>query len=153
VPFRIGREVGSARDLTAPEIKAILRRENELRLSSEIQDLFRNASNEPDGWIGVVEELQRRTARQFGLSEKVGLAAMRGAEDLLPGDLEVREISLYRKFNRWMDGALRVGDAPPDVPLYKFGGDLRRDPVATTLHAALPSLRAGPLVLFAGSYS
>jgi len=138
--------------LSASEIKAILKRENELRLSPEVQNLFREASSKPDGWIGVVEDLQRRIAHEFGLSEKVGLAVMRGAEELLPGDLEVKEISLYRKYNRWKDGSLQVGDAPPNVALYHIWKESVHEPVLTNLHAALLSGQR-PLVLFAGSYT
>eukprot|EP01050_Picozoa_sp_SAG11_P040465 SAG11_NODE_17605_length_513_cov_2.094203_1_plen_80_part_01 len=58
-PFGLGRVVSAATELSAAEIKAILRRENELRLSPETQRQFRAASGAPDGWLGVVEALQR----------------------------------------------------------------------------------------------
>mmetsp|Transcript_12514 Transcript_12514/g.18727 ORF Transcript_12514/g.18727 Transcript_12514/m.18727 type:complete len:82 (+) Transcript_12514:584-829(+) len=53
---------------------------------------------------------------------------MREAESLLPYDMDsIREISLYRKYNRCVDGNLKVGDIPPDVRLYTCletgGGD------------------------------
>ena len=140
-----GRHVGSASDLSADEIKTILRRENELRLCEETQILFKRASVRPAGWISVVEELQRRVCREFGLDEDVGLAAMRGANLLLPGDGEVDEISLYRKYNRLRDGPLGVGDVPRDVTVHRLDGEEVR------LRALIQGPR--PLVIFGGSYT
>jgi len=140
-----GRHVGSASDLSADEIKTILRRENELRLCEETQILFKRASVQPAGWISVVEELQRRVCREFGLDEDVGLKAMRGANLLLPRDGEVDEISLYRKYNRFRDGPLGVGDVPPDVTVHRLDGE------KVSLRALIQGPR--PLVMFSGSYT
>jgi hypothetical protein len=60
-----GRVITAAEDLRREEIKAILRRENELRLSSETQRRFKMVSVKPDGWIGVVEQLQRQVMEMF----------------------------------------------------------------------------------------
>jgi len=124
----------------------MLRRENELRLCDETQAAFRQQRDSPEGWLGVVEGLQRRVAAEFGLTEAVGLDAMRCAESLLPGDEEVIEISLYRKFNRCKDGALAVGMSAPDAALY----DLAGEPVALT---TLMARDERPLCVFAGSYT
>jgi len=140
-----GRHVGSASDLSAEEIKTILWRENELRLCKETQILFKRASVQPAGWISVVEELQRRVCREFGLDEDVGLKAMRGANLLLPRDGEVDEISLYRKYNRFRDGPLGVGDVPPDVTVHRLDGE------KVSLRALIQGPR--PLVMFSGSYT
>jgi len=56
--------------LSKEEILAILRRENELRLAPETQQRFKDASHKPDGWITVVEELQREVAKNFGYLNK-----------------------------------------------------------------------------------
>ena len=165
----------SAAELTAETIKAILRRENELRLAPQTQARFKAISHRPDGWLDVVESLQRQVAAEFGLSEKVGLDAMRCAETLLPGDTEVRDISLYRKYNRCVDGPLRMGDAPPDANLVQVSGVHGPDDMCgkrTTLHSILRDRRSWssvlgpraadtasamqplrPLVLLAGSYT
>jgi hypothetical protein len=130
----------------SPEvIKAILRRENDLRLSEETLANFSCCST-PDGWLDVVDKLQRRIASEFGLSEQVGLDAMRLADKLLPDDPEVTEISLYRKYNRCRDGDLREGDHAPDVPLH-----LVADGKRTALHSLLNECT--PLVVFVGSYT
>lgn len=70
---------------------------------------------------------------------------MRGAEQLLPGDEEVREISLYRKYNRCRDGPLQVGDLAPNPELRGLEGE------ALQLHDLLQDERR--LVVFASSYS
>ena len=112
-----GRPIRAAAELRPDELKAILKRENDLRLCDETQRRFKLASVRPDGWLQVVEQLQRQVAAEFGLSEAVGLAAMRHATQLLPDDPEVIELSLYRKFNRCVDGNLDTGDCAPDAAL------------------------------------
>ena len=93
--------------MSKEEILAILRRENELRLAPETQQRFKDASHKPDGWITVVEELQREVAEEFRLPQQVAFKVMREAESLLPYDMDsIREISLYRKYNRCVDGNL-----------------------------------------------
>ena len=60
-------------------------------MSVEIRQQLELVKEDPSGWLSVMERLQRLVAREFGLSEAVGLLAMRRAEDLLPGDSEVSE--------------------------------------------------------------
>mmetsp|Transcript_7346 Transcript_7346/g.12976 ORF Transcript_7346/g.12976 Transcript_7346/m.12976 type:complete len:127 (-) Transcript_7346:701-1081(-) len=126
----------------------MLRRENELRLAPETQAEFRAAGMKsgPSAWLGVVEVLQRRVAAEFGLAESVGLDALRLAEVLCPGDPEIKEISLYRKYNRCRDGAVSVGDAPGDAPLIRVA-----DASSARLHDLLHTKQ--PTVLFVGSYT
>jgi hypothetical protein len=135
----------------------------QLRLSQEMQHAFRAArtaaGGRGDGWLDVVELLQRRVAADFGLPEVVGLDAMRRAEALLPGDAEVVKLSLYRKYNRCIDGPMQAGDAAPDADLLALGGA-----APTTLHALLRDRapwRPGtegpagsrPLAVLVGSYT
>lgn len=94
----------------------------------------------------VMERLQRQVAKEFGLAEEVGLQVMRQAEELLPGDSEVREISLYRKFNRCRDGSLTVGDSAPNAPLYDLEGSILK------LHDLVQGI-GQKLVIFSGSYT
>jgi len=126
-------------------------RENELRLSDEIRLQLRDPAvrAEPAGWLAVMEVLQRRVCREFGLSEEVGLEAMRCADSLLPNDPEVKEISLYRKYNRCVDGPVVPGDAMPCAALHPLG-DLH---CTVPLHELLDQCQTDRLVLVAGSYS
>ena len=82
------------------------------------------------------------------LLSQVGLDAMRCAESLLPDDPEVIEISLYRKYNRCMNGPLNERDVAPNPTLHDF-------PAANNvyLHDVLTQSSKQRVVMFAGSYS
>jgi hypothetical protein len=103
---------------------------------------------ESDGWLCVVEDLQRRIAAEFGVSEQVGLDATRLAESLLPGDNEVVEISHYRKYNRCIYGTLCVGDSP-NPPLIDLNAS--HGCGVTMLHNLIHNDQ--PCVLLVGSYT
>ena len=146
----------------------MLKFEDELRLSKETQNEFRGWRLEGKGEQGmsvVVEDIQRRVAREFGLSEEVGMEALRCAETLLGPEHreEVIKLSLYRRHNRCVDGSLKVGNLAPLHPLLH--------PVSLAAQALTASLRADmcappvvcigdfltpgspPLVLVCGSYT
>lgn len=129
----------------------MLKRENDLRLSPGTRDRLLEPSvrNKPHGWLAVMDELQRQVAREFGLSEDVGITALRCAERLLLGDAEVREISLYRKYNRCVDGSLHEGDVAPNAILHDSGAETTR----TSLYDFLENSSKDRVVVFAGSYS
>jgi len=116
-------------------------------LSAEVREQLQQVRHTADGWLGVMERLQRRVAAEFGLEESVGLEVMRCAEQLLPGDREVREISLYRKYNRCVDGQLRVGDLVPDAELHQLDGS------TVSLLQLLCESSKPCMVVFGGSYS
>ena len=92
--------------------------------------------------------LQRRVAAEFGLPEEIGLLIMREANSLLPGDDEVNQISLYRKFNRCTDGTLSVRDAAPNVLIHEL-----HTGEGVLFHDILALSNKGLMVMFAGSYS
>ncbi len=147
---------------------AILTRENELRLSQCTQQKFKNVSDKPDGWLSVVEELQYQVAREFNLPYNVALKVMRDAESLVQSNKgmsalaqqKIKQVSLYRKYNRCVDSPLQVGDVPPNVSLVR-GGNTSSDMVK--LHSILEESCSDrtnlnpkhplPLVIFAGSYT
>ncbi len=146
----------------------MLRREDELRLCAATQAQFkayRLAGRGEEGMGAVVAAVQRQVCAEFGVAEAVGVAVLQCAEALLPGDAEVIQLSLYRRHNRCVDGALRVGDAAPDVGLVAvspsavtLAHDLAVERTEGTggrgevgLHALLS--RGRPLVVVAGSYT
>jgi len=104
--------------------------------------------SQPDGWLSVMDALQRQVAREFGLQENVGLQALRHAEALLPGDDEVVEISLYRKYNRCWDGLLQVGDLSPNPLCHQLDSHS-----SVPLHDLLAGIPQAQVVLLAGSLS
>ena len=68
--------LGASR-LSSEKILQILRHENNLRLSGETRAQFAAVREQPDGWLGVVELLQRQAARDCGVSEPIGLSGRR----------------------------------------------------------------------------
>lgn len=136
-------------DLDASVVEAMLQREEALRLCAETQAAFGAVRAETDGVFRVVEALQRRVAREFGLAEKDGLVALRCAEGWV-GKERAQELSLYRRHNRCVDGPLAVGGAAPlgavpRLPSLDIG--------APALDLATACSPGGPLVLVAGSHS
>ena len=120
-PRPLGRPVASAWELAPHELKAMLAREDELRLSPETRAAFaqyRREGRGEEGMSAVVDDVQRTVAREFGLSDDVGFEALRCAHALLPGDPEVTALSLYRRHNRCVDGVLAAGHAAPDVAIW-----------------------------------
>ena len=103
-------------------LKAMLLRENELRLSLTIQNRYREKGY--DFYFEITESLQKQVAKEFALDEVTGMNYLQCAESLVAHNAawlqEVREISLYRKYNRCHDGNLKVGDVAPLLasPLY-----------------------------------
>ena len=103
----------------------------------------------------VTDQLQRRLLRDAGvqpLQEADALRALRAATYTFPA---LASIPLYRHYQRARASDLRVGDAPPDVPM------LTADGAPTTLLAGAAAARAPrdgraaplPLLLAAGSVS
>lgn len=97
----------------------MLRREDELRLSFENQQLYKRGGYA--GYVKVTEDIQQQVAAEFNLSQEVGVMVLQCAESLVPpeegqeGLNLVIEASLYRRFNRMRDGNLQIGDAAPDL--------------------------------------
>lgn len=129
----------------------MLRREEALRLCDETQAALRAVRAQPNRVFEVIEELQRRVAREFGVPEVQGLRALRCAEDWI-GEERAKELSFYRRHReRCADGPLRVGDTAPLAavpPLPRVRAGLGG---AALQLASLGAAR--PLVLVAGSHS
>ena len=127
-------------------LKRMLVRENELRLSDEYQQRYREAestSSDSTSWLEVTDELQRAVVREFNLDDDMedALLCLRCATQIYP---DLKGIPLYVLFNRAREGDLQVGDAAPDVPVVQLDGEEGR------LFDGLPST---PTVLISGSYS
>jgi len=149
---------------------AMLKHENDLRLSEEIQEVYRKCGTAGwQSWLDLTCALQDRVAKEFGFQEKFGVMLVRCAESLVRDDparvARVREISLYRKYNRVMDGDLVEGDYMPPLPnpLYKWtkgtgtgNSSTGVDTIAgsqVTLDDLTLAAASKPLVVLAGSYS
>ncbi|KAL4440384.1 hypothetical protein ABPG75_003385 [Micractinium tetrahymenae] len=128
------------------QLEAMLRRENELRLSAETQAAYRDAElREDTDWMEVTDGLQRRVVREAGVPphlEEAALRHFRAAPHMLP---QLKPLAIYHRFQRSGQGPYSEGDALlPGLKLV----DMRCRPVS------LNELAAGllPVVLLAGSW-
>lgn len=144
--------------LETETVEAMLRREEDLRLCAETQAAFYAARREPGGVFRIVEELQRRVCEEFELPEEIGLTALRCAQHWI-GEAKAKELSLYRRHNRCVDGLLTMGAPAPlenVPPLPSLGNGVSPtarfpgQPLELTLRLSETRF---PLVLVAGSHS
>eukprot|EP01112_Ceratiomyxa_fruticulosa_P012532 TRINITY_DN3471_c0_g1_i2.p1 TRINITY_DN3471_c0_g1~~TRINITY_DN3471_c0_g1_i2.p1 ORF type:complete len:232 (+),score=61.42 TRINITY_DN3471_c0_g1_i2:323-1018(+) len=103
-------------------VKKMLLRENELRLSPEIQAEYEQAEqSSTTSWLRVTDALQRRIVTEFHLEEEMeeALTCFRCATQIYP---DLKDIPLYVVNNRARNGELKEGDVIPDVPVYSLDG-------------------------------
>jgi hypothetical protein len=147
----------------ADVLKALLRREEQLRFSDAWQSRFAAVEDRLDAdWLDLVELLQEQVVREAmccaarcdacasAEAQRRGLLALRTAADRFPHDADMRAISVYRRHNHARRGTLRAGDALPDCALVDAA-----DGSATTLHAwhARYVHEGQPLLIIAGSWT
>jgi len=100
-------------------IKAMLTREDQLRLSPQVQARFADSNFDA---ITIAEDVQKQVAKEFGWGldgnedmTKLGIDIIRGAPALYPDHPEIRKIPHYLKYNRSRMGDLDIGHSAPDV--------------------------------------
>lgn len=125
----------------------MLRRDDELRLSEEVQARY---ALQPECWEWkwqVTDEVQRRVCEELGFGENVaeGLDLLRSSLALFPEDDEVRQAAHYLRHNIHVDCPLPVGGMAPDLSLYSLSGKAR------PLHAV--AAMGSATVVFAGSHT
>jgi len=126
-------------------LKKMLKRENEIRLTEEIQMKYDAcAMSDENQYTKITDGLQRQVLNEFGFDmNKKELKRYRSALSMYPEEKELKELVYYYKFNRSRDGELQVGDTLPLTSLTL--SSLTHTPVT------LPSTSTLPLVLVAGS--
>lgn len=123
-------------------VRRMLERENELRVSEEVQLRFEEAerSGSTTDWIEVATEVQKEVLREFNVAQEA-LHAYRCAANK-------HQVSLYVKYNRARQGDLKVGSQAPDVPV----GSIENG--GSSLQSLLGAQHMDrPLVIIAGSLS
>ncbi len=133
-----------AADFTKPSsaiMAAMLAREQQLRLSPEIQALYADPSVDS---IAVTSELQVQVVREFGFPDSY-VQLLRGAASLYTReDLSFESLPHYVRFNRSRMGDLVVGKTVPNVPLCFVGQTIeRRLLMAETTTAKTTVIAAG----------
>eukprot|EP00658_Telonema_sp_P-2_P047448 TRINITY_DN36097_c0_g1_i1.p1 TRINITY_DN36097_c0_g1~~TRINITY_DN36097_c0_g1_i1.p1 ORF type:complete len:245 (-),score=76.11 TRINITY_DN36097_c0_g1_i1:756-1394(-) len=143
-------ELAVLQKLSKPEVRAILFdllvRENELRLSPNVQRGFGQIGEAKPAFDEFVTMLQAHVCREFGVDPSVGVELIRCAVSLFPDDKELHETAHYIKFNRCKRGILRHGDRVADCKVLSMDGtqELR-------LNDLIPSDR--PVVLMGASHT
>jgi len=153
-------------------IKAMLKREDDLRLSPRVQALFNDPSIDT---IHVGEEVQKEVITEFfGKQAKEEmekkLYQLRAAPALYSEKSEeIKRIPHYLKYNRSEQGTLNIGDIAPNFPLatlscqitsfYNFiQSQLKYLNLSNTLNSSLSHMstlsnKIRPLLIAAGSYT
>jgi len=141
--------------LPAKDMRWLLQREEELRLSKPIQDRF----TDPDfSAILIAGEVQQTVALEYladkglkGTKEEVGevVSMIRVAPALYPECPDFAHIPHYRRFNRARQGQLNIGDWAPDVRLKRLNGTS----TCMSEYRSKRPMPSRPLVVVAGSYT
>lgn len=133
-----------------PLVLAMLRRDDELRLSAEVQALYRKKPESGRHKTRVTVNLQRSLVAEFGFATapEVGVDLLRSATCLFGGDAEVMAAAHYLRHNIVRDCPFSAGDALPAVPLH-----LHDSEGSTDLHSLLRNDAGLPTVLLAGSHT
>jgi hypothetical protein len=125
----------------------MLKRDDELRLSEDVQARY---ALEPECWEWkwqVTDEVQRRVCEELGFADNVeeGLDLMRSCMTLFPDDDEIKQAAHYLRHNIHVDCPLSVGESVPDLSLHCLSGEVRQ---------LRDSLSKGcATVVFAGSHT
>lgn len=105
-------------------LKQMLIRENELRLSPEVQAIYAQYNQHPEmgDWINYTYQLQEDLVTEFGYGGspdriRWSVNQLRTATAVYP---DLAEIPLYVRHNRAKRGELREGDLTPDLVLHQF---------------------------------
>lgn len=118
----------------------ILMRDNELRLSKDLQDEY---------WVAefpskVTLKAQLQAVEEYGYSDPWIIPS---AISYYKDDLELMNIPHYVKYNRSQPGKIQMGESVPDLPLTSMQG------CGTSLLGELSPHSSLPVVLVAGSYT
>jgi hypothetical protein len=138
------------------QMKWMLQRENELRLSSEIQEKLEWAVEgiSQESVNAILEAVQKQVVSEAGYSqseEQHGIQLLRSAQAIFPEDKEIHDIPMYVKYNRAAQGSVCVGDEIPSTQVASISGGRCLPFTEMITHLAFPLSQ--PIVVFTGSGS
>jgi len=109
-------------DLTIDEdvMYKILTKENELRLSKEIQDLY-SESDSNENFKKITDNLQIEALKEFGFDEKY-LVVLRNARYDYKRNPKFTDITVYFKYDISKRGNMTVGSLAFNCDLYTLEG-------------------------------
>mmetsp|Transcript_35400 Transcript_35400/g.69436 ORF Transcript_35400/g.69436 Transcript_35400/m.69436 type:complete len:128 (+) Transcript_35400:256-639(+) len=127
----------------------MLSREDELRLSDEVQHRYAQCGEDAGAKETVTVAVQQQVLLEFGCTkeeEEDGLELLRTALALFPGDSEVKNSAHWLKYNIHVSCPLTVGSTVPDVSLFTTSAQ------TVSLHSILAQSNR-PTILVAGSHT
>lgn len=101
----------------------MLRRDDELRLSSAVQRRYAACGDCGDAKERVTLSVQQQVVREAGFEgeeRRTGLDLLRSASSLFPDDAEVLDAAFYLRLNIHVPCPLPLGAPPPDVTLHEL---------------------------------
>jgi len=136
-------------------VLSMLRRDDELRLSDEVQQRYAACGDDSSDKEAVSIEVQKQVVHEHGFHGKVevleGLEVLRSALYLFPGDAEVRDAAHYLRYNIVKDCPLVLNSPVPDMPLLAASINPNGPCEPTSLHDV--AKQADLTVLLAGSHT
>ncbi|CAG8580994.1 13213_t:CDS:2 [Ambispora gerdemannii] len=145
---------------TKEEMLALLRKEEQQRLSPEIQKQYYNVGNDPAfgmDWMDVTDQMQYKLVRESGYSDEA-VQLLRRAPQLYQDDPAFHTTQLYVRNNIARIGDLTEGMLAPNCLLVPLESSAPTIEISNTISPTTISLhslcRPGrPLVLLGGSYT
>ncbi|CAG8549836.1 1740_t:CDS:2 [Ambispora leptoticha] len=145
---------------TKEEMLTLLHKEEQQRLSPEIQKQYYNVGNDPTlgmDWMDVTDQMQYKLVRESGYSDEA-VQLLRRAPQLYQDDPAFHNTQLYVRNNIARIGDLTEGMLAPDCPLVPLESSASTTKTSNTsspttifLHSLCRPGR--PLVLLGGSYT
>jgi len=128
----------------------ILKREDVLRFSDEIQQQYTMAGEDIKQIEAVTIDLQKKALAEFGFTDPEALVALHNVRFYYQTDPEINQITVYMRKDRCISGNLYNGCSAPNTKLLSLKGE------PTTLFEyknSIDPLSERSLVICAGSIS
>ncbi|CAI2166461.1 1520_t:CDS:2 [Funneliformis geosporum] len=139
--------------ITKEEMLTLLREEERLRLSPEIQKQYYKVGKDPTlgmDWMDVTDRMQHKLVQDSGYSDEA-VQLMRRAPQLYQDDPAFHTTQLYVRNNIARIGDLTEGMMAPDCPLVPLESSATGTSITVSLHSLYKLGR--PIVLLGGSYT
>lgn len=106
------------------DIIELVKVEGKIRMSKEYIDECDKVADEPNGWLRITGEMQKRIVNEHGFkgtSADIALNMLRRAQYLYPDNEHVKDL-VYVKNNKANKGRFKNGDKIEDIKLYDITG-------------------------------
>lgn len=114
---------GMKKEEIRPLLIDMLKREDELRLHSKVQEVYSDIGDDETELSIFTEVLQKHVCHEFMVDPSIGIELIRCAVSLFPKDEEIKNIPHYVRHNRCFEGNLKNGDVPPNCRVAQLNGN------------------------------